>query len=151
MYVFIYPLCTQTPSPKPTICFQPSNPPGGRWTLWRCPKISSRSLKEVDDSGEVVGFTGSVGLKVESLRLLKVTEGCNWAVGAAAAFHLGEWEASLRKSLEQRLQVVELGYCTPNLAGIRRHSTRITNGMSTIHQLFSGTPLKSVHVYGGTF
>ena len=67
LHVFIYYICTvyglcmylsipcayYAPSPKPI--------GSGWWTLWRCPKISSRSLKEVDDSGEVVGFTAVSG------------------------------------------------------------------------------------------
>ena len=46
----------------------------------------------------------------------------------------------LRKSLEQcgKCLLVELGYCMLHpfyviLPGILRHSTRIANGMSTIH------------------
>lgn len=84
MHVFIYYICTvyglcmylsipcahKTPSPKRNqqLVWKTIESSGvgvvGRWTLSRCPKISSRSLKEVDDLwGSCPVSLKNVGLK----------------------------------------------------------------------------------------
>ena len=88
-----------------------------------------------------------------------LTGGCNWAVGWEVCCIYGGLRVGtmLRKSLEQcaKCLLVELGYFTPILHHCTRNSTpfytdREWNEYHSCFngQLFSGTPLKSMHVYG---